>query len=136
MAGTYPRAVLSGVQAGGVQKALRKDQALWYRRTFTVAAAERTLLNFEAVDYRCQVMVNGKQAGGHRGGNTPFTLDITDRVRVGENEVVVRVEDEQEGFQLRGKQTLDPRGIWYTRFPVSGRPCGWNRSVPATSGIC
>lgn len=103
---------------GGVQKALRKDQALWYRRTFTVAAAERTLLNFEAVDYRCQVMVNGKQAGGHRGGNTPFTLDITDRVRVGENEVVVRVEDEQEGFQLRGKQTLDPRGIWYTQ--VSG----------------
>jgi len=103
---------------GGVQKALRKDQALWYRRTFTVAAAERTLLNFEAVDYRCQVMVNGKQAGGHRGGNTPFTLDITDRVRVGENELVVRVEDEQEGFQLRGKQTLDPRGIWYTQ--VSG----------------
>ena len=48
-------------------------------------AAERTLLNFEAVDYRCQVMVNGKQAGGHRGGNTPFTVDITDRVRVGEN---------------------------------------------------
>jgi len=103
---------------GGVQKALQKDQALWYRRTFTVAAAERTLLNFEAVDYRCRVLVNGKEAGGHRGGNTPFTLDITDRVRVGENEVVVRVEDEQEGFQLRGKQTLNPRGIWYTQ--VSG----------------
>jgi beta-galactosidase/beta-glucuronidase len=103
---------------GGVQKALQKDQALWYRRTFTAAAAERTLLNFEAVDYRCRVLVNGKEAGGHRGGNTPFTLDITGAVRVGENEVVVCVEDEQEGFQLRGKQTLNPRGIWYTQ--VSG----------------
>ena len=36
----------------------------------------------------------------------------------GTNEVVVRVEDETEGFQLRGKQTLNARGIWYTQ--VSG----------------
>lgn len=103
---------------GGVQEALLKDQALWYRRAFTVAAAERTLLNFEAVDYRCRVFVNGKEVGAHRGGNTPFTLNITDAVRVGENELLVRVEDEQEGFQLHGKQTLKPRGIRYTQ--VSG----------------
>ncbi|MDX9867524.1 MAG: glycoside hydrolase family 2 TIM barrel-domain containing protein [Kiritimatiellia bacterium] len=103
---------------GGVQKMLRQDQALWYRRSFDVAAAERTLLNFEAVEYRCRVWVNGKDAGGHQGGFTPFTLDISDAVRAGTNELLVRVEDEQEGFQLRGKQTLNPRGIWYTQ--VSG----------------
>jgi len=62
--------------------------------------------------------VNGRDVGGHQGGFTPFTLDITDAVRVGENELLVRVEDEQEGFQLRGKQTLMPHGIWYTQ--VSG----------------
>ncbi len=32
--------------------------------------------------------------------------------------MVVRVEDETEKFQLRGKQTLNARGIWYTQ--VSG----------------
>ncbi len=103
---------------GGVQKMLQGGQALWYRRTFTVERAERTLLNFEAVDYRCQVTVNGQAVGEHRGGNTPFSFDITAAVRAGENEVVVRVEDEQEGFQLRGKQTVNPHGIWYTQ--VSG----------------
>jgi hypothetical protein len=103
---------------GGVQKMLQVGQALWYRRSFEAQSAERTLLNFEAVDYRCRVSVNGKPVGEHRGGNTPFSLDITAAVRAGDNEVVVRVEDEQEGFQLHGKQTLNPRGIWYTQ--VSG----------------
>ncbi len=103
---------------GGVQKMLQSGQALWYRRTFDAQAAERTLLNFEAVDYRCRVLVNGQPVGEHQGGNTPFTFDITAAVRAGANEVLVRVEDEQEGFQLRGKQTLNPHGIWYTQ--VSG----------------
>jgi len=103
---------------GGVQKMLQIGQALWYRRTFDAEAAGRTLLNFEAVDYRCRVLVNGKAVGEHRGGNTPFSFDITDAVRAGSNEVIVRVEDEQEGFQLRGKQTLNPHGIFYTQ--VSG----------------
>lgn len=103
---------------GGVQQPLRKNQALWYRRSFKVARAERTLLNFEAVDYRCRVLVNDQEVGGHQGGNTPFTLDVTAAIREGENMVVVRVEDEQEGSQLRGKQTLNPRTIWYTQ--VSG----------------
>ena len=40
------------------------------------------------------------------------------RSQDGENELVVRVEDETEGWQLRGKQVLNPRGIWYTQ--VSG----------------
>lgn len=105
---------------GGVQRLLQPDEALWYRRVFELPAAtgKRTLLNFEAVDYRCDVWVNDTLVGNHQGGNTPFTFDITDAVREGDNEVMVRVEDETEAWQLRGKQVLEPRGIWYTR--VSG----------------
>lgn len=105
---------------GGVQRLLDATEALWYRRNFSVSTGARTrqLLNFEAVDYRCEVYVNGNSVGKHQGGNTPFTLDITDAVKEGENELVVRVEDETEAFQLRGKQTLNARGIWYTQ--VSG----------------
>ena len=76
------------------------------------------LLNFEAVDYRCQVFVNGESVGKHQGGHTPFSFDITDALHGGQNELIVRVEDETEGWQLRGKQVLDARGIWYTQ--VSG----------------
>jgi len=117
----------------GVQRLLDASEALWYRRTFVATggqpvdgqaddgrrqAACTTLLNFEAVDYRCEVFVNGKFVGNHVGGNTPFSFDISDAVKRGKNELVVRVEDETENFQLRGKQTLNPRGIWYTQ--VSG----------------
>ena len=105
---------------GGVQRLLDATEALWYRRTLelTKSPGQRQLLNFEAVDYRCTVFVNGIPVGTHQGGNTYFSLDITDAARSGKNELIVRVEDETEGWQLRGKQTLNARGIWYTQ--VSG----------------
>ena len=102
----------------GVQKMLQQEQTLWYRRTFDLKPSGSTLLNFEAVDYHCRVFVNGQKVGEHQGGNTPFSLDITSAVIPGRNELLVHVEDNQEGYQLRGKQTLNPRGIWYTQ--VSG----------------
>lgn len=116
---------------GGVRRPLTDADALWYRRSFTAApaAGRRTLLNFEAVDYRCRVFVNGQEVGGHTGGNTPFSVDATPAVRDGANELVVRVEDDTEGMQLRGKQSVSPVGIYYTR--VSGIwQTVWLESVP------
>ncbi|WP_146571479.1 glycoside hydrolase family 2 protein [Botrimarina hoheduenensis] len=105
---------------GGVQRLLFKDEALWYRRAFRHAQKEasRTLLNFEAVDYRCEAFVNGVSVGTHQGGNTPFSFDVTEALQDGENELVVRIEDDTEAWQLRGKQVKQPEGIWYTQ--VSG----------------
>ncbi|EMI57072.1 glycoside hydrolase family 2 [Rhodopirellula sallentina] len=106
---------------GGVQRLLDASEALWYHRSFRLeekSAGRSWLLNFEAVDYRCEVIVNGKSVGTHTGGNTPFSLDISDAISEGDNELVVRVEDATEAFQLRGKQVINARGIWYTQ--VSG----------------
>lgn len=105
---------------GGVQRLLQPDEALWYRRSvdITPAAGVRTLLNFDAVDYQCTVWLNGKEVGGHTGGNTPFSLDVSTAVRAGANELLLRVEDATEAWQQNGKQHLKPEGIWYTR--VSG----------------
>jgi hypothetical protein len=116
----------------GVQRLLDASEALWYRRTFAAnrQTDQRTLLNFEGVDYRCSVSVNGRPVGSHQGGFTPFTLDVTDALRDGENELIVRVEDETEGWQLRGKQVRHPQGIWYTQ--VSGIwQTVWLETVPA-----
>jgi beta-galactosidase/beta-glucuronidase len=116
----------------GVQRLLNPDEALWYRRRFEArpASGRRVLLNFEAVDYRCRAWVNGKPVGAHVGGNTPFQFDVTDALKDGGNELVVRVEDATGGAQLRGKQTLFPNGIWYTR--VSGIwQTVWTEEVPA-----
>ena len=115
----------------GVQRLLDPSEALWYSRTFDASPRnkERVILNFEAVDYYCRVWVNDIPVGEHTGGNTPFSFDITDALINGDNELVVRVEDETEGSQLRGKQVLNPQGIWYTQ--VSGIwQTVWMEQVP------
>lgn len=117
----------------GVQRTLQPEEALWYHRSLTVEPAdgERTLLHFEAVDYRCEVFVNDRSVGTHQGGNTPFSFDITEALVAGENQLVVRVEDDTEGYQLRGKQVFQPQGIWYTQ--VSGIwQTVWMETVPAS----
>ncbi len=117
---------------GGVQRLLDASEALWYRRIFQANknTRRRLLLNFEAVDYRCEAFVNGKSVGTHVGGNTPFSFDITSAVKQGDNELVVRVEDATEAYQLRGKQVINARGIWYTQ--VSGIwQTVWLEEVPA-----
>jgi hypothetical protein len=110
-----PEATLSGVG-----RLLEPEQSLWYQRELQVkpVTCERTLLHFEAVDYQTTVWINGTEIGDHTGGHTPFSFDITDALKPEGNQLVVRVLDATEGFQLHGKQKLKPGGIWYTR--VSG----------------
>ncbi|MDR3700512.1 MAG: glycoside hydrolase family 2 TIM barrel-domain containing protein [Candidatus Sulfopaludibacter sp.] len=106
----------------GVRQPLSPDQRLWYRRNFTAPSlkGKRLLLHFGAVDWRAEVWVNGKAAGKHEGGYDPFTFDITDALKPkGPDEIVVAVWDPTDsGPQPRGKQVLNPNGIWYTA--VSG----------------
>ena len=96
---------------------------IWYRRSFTVPAemaGKRVLLRFGAVDFACTVYVNGKQMGQHKGGYTPFAIDITTALKDGENDLCVRVQDDPDCTQPRGKQYWAEglMGCWYT--PVSG----------------
>lgn len=107
----------------GVGKTVGKDQILVYRRTVTLPSAfrnKRVLLHFGAVDWKCDVSVNGKPVGSHTGGYDPFFFDITSALkRSGTQEITVTVWDPtDDGPQPRGKQVNAPRGIWYT--PVSG----------------
>jgi beta-galactosidase/beta-glucuronidase len=106
----------------GVGKPLTPNDRLWYRRSFSLPGAwknDRVLVHFEAVDFDCTVWLNGALVGHHAGGSTAFSFDLTDYLRDAANEMVVSVWDPtSEGEQPRGKQILDPRGIWYT--PVSG----------------
>ncbi|WP_270070922.1 AbfB domain-containing protein [Streptomonospora mangrovi] len=93
---------------------------MWYRRTFTVPDSwdgRRVLLHFDAVDWRADVWVNGTEVGGHSGGYDRFSLDVTDALREGDNEVVVGVHDPTDaGSQPVGKQRDEPGGIFYTSY--------------------
>lgn len=107
----------------GVGRTVSEEEALWYSRNFTVPAAwkgKKVLLNFGAVDWACEVFVNGKSAGKHTGGYTAFSFDITKLIKgKGPQLLQVKVTDATENdFQPRGKQVKSPRTIWYT--PVTG----------------
>lgn len=102
----------------GVGHILQPVEVLWYERDFQAKKDGRLLLHFEAVDYECEAWVNDKSVGKHKGGNLPFSFDITDAAVDGKNRVKLKVIDRTGGAQLRGKQNLRPRGIVYTR--VSG----------------
>ncbi len=93
---------------------------VWYRRSFEIPeewAASRVLLCFGAVDYRALVWVNGRLAGSHEGGHTPFRFDVSTLLKAGENLLVVRAEDPPDRSVPRGKQhwESESRGIFYRR---------------------
>src|SRR5690348_7324073 len=102
----------------GVGKPLNAHSKLWYQRTFSMPAGwrgRRVRLHFGAVDWQCQVWVNGRYVGEHQGGYDAFTFDITPDLqwREGGDEVLVGVTDPTEGEQPRGKQSEKPEGIFY-----------------------
>lgn len=107
----------------GVGKPLLPTQELWYNKKFTLPAdwaGKEVILRFDAVDYETRLWVNGKKVGEHQGGNDPFSFNITPFLtKKGDQEIVMSVWDPTDtGLQPRGKQALEPKGIWYT--PVSG----------------
>lgn len=120
----------------GVGKTVGKDSVLWYQRMIDFAPKlkdQRVLLHFGAVDWKCDVFVNGKPAGSHQGGYDPFTFDITDHlVKKKQQEISVRVWDpSSDGPQPRGKQIKNPNSIWYT--PVTGIwQTVWIETVPTS----
>jgi hypothetical protein len=70
--------------------------AAWYRTNFELSSfigTRHVLLKFGAVDYFCEVFVNGHSVGTHEGGYTPFSFEITSASRPGVNELMVRVID-------------------------------------------
>lgn len=122
-------------QLSGVQRHVGPDRQLWYRRSITrpqTRPGERALLHFGAVDWQATVWLNGRELGRHQGGYDPFTLDVTDTLRDGPNELVVAVWDPTDaGPQPRGKQVRNPEGIWYTAVTGIWQTV-WLEVVPAT----
>jgi hypothetical protein len=120
----------------GVGKKVTPDNKVWYYRTFEIPEEWhdcRVLLHFGAVDWETTVYVNEKEVGTHRGGYDPFSFDITEALKpANEQEIIVEVWDPaDEGYQPVGKQTLDPRGFWYTAVTGIWQTV-WLEPVPQT----
>ena len=111
-----PESPLSGVNY--------KDfiEMMWYHRTISIPndwSEKLVLLNFGAVDFECEVFVDGDLAGRHWGGSSSFTVNITRFIEAGSSyNLVVLVRDEfRNGTQTSGKQcsSFASRDCSYTR---------------------
>lgn len=104
-------------ELSGVRRVLQPGEALWYEKEvggLDVPGDCRVLLHFGAVDERCIVWWNGERLGKHRNGYLAFTFDVTEWVRPDKNTLRVYVRDDtDEGTACRGKQTLNPGGMYY-----------------------
>ena len=124
----------AAAKSGGTGKLPWKGKGE-YRRTLalsaddaaTLRAGGRAYLTFDGVMSCPRVRVNGKDAGGWDYGYLGFTLDVTDKVRAGDNLVEVSCDNTHQ----------DPR--WYpgagiyrrVRFAVRPR----NHVIPGTLAI-
>ena len=117
----------------GVERQPKKGEQYIYRRTFSLPDSfnrGRILLHFGAVDQIATVYLNNTRVGEHVGGYLPFSLDITDALHKGENDLRVEVIDQLDPELPYGKQRKNRGGMWYT--PISGiwQPV-WVESVSA-----
>lgn len=67
----------------------------WYRKTINLNPDAlknlRVMLNFGVIGYEAKLFVNGKEAGEHHGDFTPWSIDVTDLVKAGDNKIAIRV---------------------------------------------
>ncbi|WP_370055220.1 glycoside hydrolase family 2 protein [Leifsonia sp. EB41] len=135
-----PESERSGIGSTAFHPAVR------YQRIVEVPAGwadDRLLLHFGAVDFDTTVWVDDIEVGRHRGGFTPFTIDITDAVARAASTpaftLSVLAEDDHLTVQARGKQSRRPEnyeafytrttGIWQTVWLEPVAPAHFGRPV-------
>lgn len=73
----------------------RRD-ASWYEKELMLDSIDPNKLYkiyFEGVNISSDIYVNGNRAGGHIGGYVGFEIDITDYIKVGLNQIMVRADN-------------------------------------------
>jgi len=80
---------------------------MWYQRYFSYQQKPhtRTFLYFGAANCLARVWLNGTKLGEHVGGFTPFDFEVTDKIRSGENFVVVEVDNTRRPDGVPGIHT-------------------------------
>jgi len=77
------------------EKLFYYEGAVWYYKSFSYAAKANTrqFIWFGAANYKADVYLNGQKLGTHVGGFTPFNFEVTDKLRIGENFLIVQVDN-------------------------------------------
>ncbi|MDR7209866.1 glycoside hydrolase family 2 TIM barrel-domain containing protein [Flavobacterium piscis] len=80
------------------------EGAVWYKKIFNISQKKdsRRFLHFGAVNYIADVYLNEEKLGSHEGGFTPFQFEITDKIKEGDNILIVKVDNHRLGNGIPG----------------------------------
>lgn len=105
-----------------------RRSASWYRKELFIPESKsdrRYLLEFEGVNIKSDVYVNGTRSGGHIGGYLGFSIDMTPLLKIGEaNTILVRADNsydpnvipsQKSDFCIYGGITRD---VWLKVVPA------------------
>ncbi|MDJ0978142.1 MAG: glycoside hydrolase family 2 TIM barrel-domain containing protein [Erythrobacter sp.] len=100
-----PKLQVPGPWNTQVPELLFYEGIIWHRRVFeqdTIDPESRYFVHFGGVNLRATVYLNGKEAGSHEGGFTPFSVEVTEQLAEGRNSLVVKVDSRSTTTSLPG----------------------------------
>ncbi len=146
LAGTVTVPFAPESRLSGIGCEIGKYDAMIYERSFALTSdmlGGRVLLHFGACDQLARVSVNGMSVGEHVGGYLPFSFDVTEAVREGENTLRVEAEDPLDKTLPYGKQSKKSHGMWYTKISgiwqtvwLEWVPQNYIRDLRVTPDLC
>lgn len=93
-----------------------ENMAAGYQRKFSVPGkwqGQSVKIRFDGVYSNASVWINGQKAGSHKGGFTPFELDITDLVKYGKSNTIsleVKSDSLSDELSSGSKYAVHPLG--------------------------
>ena len=79
------------------------EGSAWYSREIDYsphAEGERPFIRFGAANYEARIFLNGKLIGSHRGGSTPFCIELTQHIKHGPNQLLVQVDNRRKAERV------------------------------------
>ncbi|MBK3517083.1 glycoside hydrolase family 2 protein [Carboxylicivirga marina] len=113
----------------------------WYQKALTIEKEwlnKRIYLEFDGVFQVAEIHLNGVKVGSHRGGYTGFEVDITDAVKLGENQLAIRVNNLWDAqLAPRAGEHVFSGGIYRDVYLTVTNPLHvtWNGTFVSTPGV-
>ncbi|MBC8052662.1 MAG: beta galactosidase jelly roll domain-containing protein [Sphingobacteriaceae bacterium] len=91
------------------------EGTVWYKKTFDYKknSDKRAYIHFDGVNYAADIFLNSEKIGSHEGGFTPFQFELTDKVKEGNNSIIIRVNNQRikDGIPALGFDWFNYGGI-------------------------
>lgn len=78
------------------------EGTIWLRKKFDAKPekGKKYFVYFGAVNYEAHVYLNGKKLGVHKGGFTPFQFEVTNKLKAGENTLILKVDNTRKPDEI------------------------------------